>query len=330
MSEISVFAVDGGFFEWKALNGRWELRFPAVVGTAEAALFSINGDDDIILEWPRKVQVGASVLSLSAWARRQQDRLWWQTEDWDSLLKGALSGLCWNSCSVTLVAGLPVSWYGDKDAVREHLLGEHHFQRVGRHRQTVHVVDARVLPQGVGIAMDALMDDAGQVTAKTLFDAPLGVIDIGGGTTNLVATQRLRVLGESRSVEIGGWRAINAMRKVLEAKAPGLRLHDHEVAQVLQGGVAAVGGDVVDLRADAAYILDEFAETLDAEIVSLWGRGALRYQNIYIGGGGSLLIGSRLARRYKQAQLVLNPSFGNARGYFKFGKRIAAAQGAGQ
>ena len=94
-----------------------------------------------------------------------------------------------------IVTGLPVSFYADKDGVREKLLGEHRVQREGRSAQVLKVTDCRVIPQPFGSLLSLALDNQGRIVDNGLATGVVGVIDIGGKTANLLSVNRLSEIG---------------------------------------------------------------------------------------------------------------------------------------
>lgn len=128
---LTVTGLDVGYFGVKVKTNRMEgVSFPATTGTANAVLFSLNGDQDIVLEEPFPVRVGGDVAAQSLWEFRRQDRRWWQKDEWRALFFAALSEASLTTTDMVLTLGWPTSWYlDDKDAIREALTGEHKLKR---------------------------------------------------------------------------------------------------------------------------------------------------------------------------------------------------------
>lgn len=321
---VTGFGVDLGYFQVKGMNFRdWRCCFPSVVGSGESVIFSLNGQTDIQLTYPAPVQIGAGAVDVSTWRRRVQDRLWWQSSEWEYLLLGALTELHWASAQAVLVLGLPVAWYAqDKDGVRNRVLGQHRVTRKDRDMQTFNLVDVRVLPQGLGVLCGEIFDDQGQVANRVLFDSRVAVVDVGGYTTNYVESVGLRVLGASDSRMIGAWRAVAALRSVLAKELPSVSLRDYEVAELLRERVLWMGAERVDLGVQIDSILGLFAEEVMAGMTELW-NGCGQFRSILLSGGGAALIADRIAERYPAVRLVEGAVYGNVRGYLRFARRVA-------
>jgi len=206
--------LNGGYTAFKARNAHQQVLIPSVTGTPDQTRFSVTGGQEgIELLVPHHVLVGEAALTQSAQTQRREDRGWSTGREWYALFAAVLSELTPASVECQVVSGLPLNFYGDKDTLRQRLLGEHHVQRTGRRAQTFRVSEARVIPEPFGTVLDAALDSRGRVVNTELATGTVGVIDIGGKTTNLLAVARLaEVRHESASINVGGWDAVRRVR----------------------------------------------------------------------------------------------------------------------
>ena len=193
--------IDVGYSHTKAIGSGRQVALPSVVGTPDKARFSMNGHAGaIILVHPAHFQVGEGAVQQSRFLHRREDRHWIESDEWYSLFLAALTELTQaNRVELQLVTGLPVAFYGDRQAVRDRLLGDHRVQREGRHAQTLQVVGCRVIPQPFGALLAATLDDRGRIVDQDLATGAVGVIDVGGKTTNLLSVNRLSEIGREFS-----------------------------------------------------------------------------------------------------------------------------------
>jgi len=201
---------DIGYSATKAIAGlKRRTHFASVVGTPDKARFSLNGsgNDDITLVEPAHRLVGEGAVVQSHHLFRREDRDWTTSDEWHILFLAALSELTTaTSAELQIVTGLPVAFYSDRDTVRERLLGEHRLRREDRRAQTLRVTACRVIPQPFGSLLAAALDDRGQVVNADLATGNIGVVDVGGKTTNLLSVNKLAEVGrETASVSIGAW-----------------------------------------------------------------------------------------------------------------------------
>jgi hypothetical protein len=59
-----------------------------------------------------------------------------------------------------------------------------------------------------------------------------------------------------------------------------------------------------------------------AAAAQLW-KGGAALDAVIVTGGGALLVGPYIQERFRHAQVVAEPVFANARGYWRFAQRLA-------
>ncbi len=319
--------IDIGYNATKAVTERRRTTFPSVVGTPDRASFALNGNGDqaLVLVAPTHALVGEEAVNQSRFLNRREDRRWIESDEWLTLFHAALTELTpATAVDIDLVTGLPVAFYSDKTQVQERLLGEHRVQREGRRGQLLRVTNARVIPQPFGSLLAEVLDEHGQIQRSDLAHAAVGLIDIGGKTCNLLSVSRLSEIGrETASVNVGGWTLVRAVRQWLAQSYPGLDdLRDHQLAAAIQARSIRYYGEPV---ADFATVVDELAADLAGQILGeashLWNGGAT-LDAIRITGGGALLLGEHIQRHWPHAQVVAEPVYGNALGYWKLARRL--------
>ncbi|MBN2390989.1 MAG: ParM/StbA family protein [Anaerolineae bacterium] len=319
--------IDIGYNATKAVAAQRRATFPSAVGTPDRARFSLNGkgEDALVLVAPAHVLVGAEAIHQSRFLHRREDRGWIQSDEWLTLFLAALTELTSGTAvDVDVVTGLPVAFYTDKALVQERLLGEHRVQREGRRGQVLRVANVRVIPQPFGSLLAEVLDDRGQIRRNDLAQAAVGLIDIGGKTCNLLSVNRLAEIGrETASVNVGGWTLVRAVRQWLSQHYPGLDdLRDHPLAAAIQQRNLRYYGEPI---AEFAAVVDDLAADLTQQILSeashLWNGGAT-LDALLITGGGALLLGDHIRQHWPHAQIVAEPVYGNAVGYWKLARRL--------
>lgn len=317
--------LDVGYSATKAISGERRVTFPSVVGTPDKARFSVNGADadSIILTEPAHVLVGAGAVVQSRHLLRREDRGWTESDEWYCLALAAITDLTTATVAeLRIVTGLPVAFYADKDKVRDRLFGEHRAQREGRRAQTFKVTDCRVIPQPFGALLAAALDDKGRITDQAMATGAVGVIDVGGKTTNLLSVNRLSEIGrETASVSVGAWDVVRAVRVHLDDHCPDLELRDHQVIEAVIARQVRYFGEPVDLGAVVDAALAPMAEQVIAQATQLW-NGAATLDTVLVTGGGALLLGPYIARHFRHARVVSEPVFANALGYWRFAQRL--------
>jgi len=325
--------IDIGYSSVKTVAGPDRLvTFPSVVGTPDRARFAVNSTDgQVIIDLPGEGSwlVGEGAITQSRFVDRREDRGWIASGAYRRLMLAAFTdatAATW--CELVVVTGLPVAFYSaDKDALRDRFLGHHRVAREGRRAQTFQVTECRVIPQPFGALLAEALNDQGRIVSQDLATGAVGVIDIGGKTTNLLSVNRLAEIGrETASIDLGAWDVARAVREYLADHCPNLELRDHQVIDAIikrhvkYFGTAVNLGDVIDAT------LEPMADQVIAQATQLW-NGAAGLEAILVAGGGALLLGPYLARSFPHVRVVNNPVFANALGYWRFAVRLGAQTG---
>ena len=298
--------------------------FPSVVGTPDKARFSLDSTSAILLEEPRRVLVGADAVLQSRHITRREDRRWIESNEWYTLALAAMTEITTGTrAEMNIVTGLPISFYDDRDAVQARLAGQHRVQREDRPAQQFNVNDVRVIPQPFGALLSVALDNSGKIIDHNLATGQVGVIDIGGKTTNLLAVSSLSEINrETASVGVGAWSVVRALRAWMAREYPDLDLRDHQVAEVVQLRRLTYYGEEIEIGDIIDDILEPMASQIIAEATQLW-NGAAGLKAILVAGGGALLLGEYVRRHFRHARVVDDPVFANATGFWKFARRIA-------
>ena len=316
--------LDIGYSAVKAVSGGRRVTFPSVVGTPDKARFSLSGNTSIILVEPDHVQVGDGAIAQSRFLHRREDRRWVESDEWYALFLSALTELTSATrAELRIVTGLPVSFYADRQTVRDRLLGNHRAQRESRSAQSFQVSECKVIPQPFGALLAVCLNDKGRITDAGLASGAVGVVDVGGKTTNLLSVNRLSEIGrETASVSVGAWDAVRGLRGWLNDNCPDLELRDHQVTDAIIARLVNYYGEPVDLANAVDDILEPLADQVIAEMTQLW-NGAAGLDAILVSGGGALLLGPYIRRHFRHARIVDEPVLANAMGFWRFAERLA-------
>jgi len=224
----------------------------------------------------------------SRFASRREDRGWIESEEYYRLMLAAMTEVTTGSAELAVVTGLPVAYYQDKEILQAQFLGEHRVQREGRRWQTFRVNDCRVIPQPFGAVLAMALDDNGRITNNDIAHGNIGVMDIGGKTTNLLSVHRLaEIAKETSSINPGAWDVVRQVREYLSVTCPELDLRDHEIVQAITQRWVRYFGKHVDLTEIVEATIAPMAEQVIAQASQLWNAGA-RLDAILIFGGGAL------------------------------------------
>ena len=316
--------IDLGYNAVKIKTRKTVTAFPSVVGTPERASFSFNGHTDMIIhtddgQW----LIGESAVAQSRFASRREDRNWIHSPEYYRLMLAALTeASSGSSTEFAVVTGLPVSFYKDKGQLQELFLGQHRVKRNDRNWQSFTVTDCRVIPQPFGAVLAVALDTNGRVINSDIAQGNIGVIDVGGKTTNLLSVSRLSEISkETASISLGAWDIVRQIRQHLAAEFPDLDLRDHELSQVIIQRWFTYFGDTIGIGEVIDDILMPMAEQVVAEASQLWNSGA-RLNKILVAGGGANLLGQYILDHFQHAYIVDNPTFANVEGFYRFSQRF--------
>ena len=316
--------LDIGYNATKTISGDRRASFPSVVGTPDEARWGLAEADTIMLEEPTRVLIGQGAIIQSRFQQQRESRDWTETPEWYALFLASLTELTKATrANLNIVTGLPIKFYGYKEAVQERLLGQHRVKRRGRTAQMFTVTAVRVVPQPFGTLLSVALDDRGIIINSALTTEKVGVIDIGGKTTNLLTVDTLwEVPHETTSVSLGAWDAVRALRDWLSVEYPDLELRDHKISQVVQERQVRYYGQPIELGDVIDDILAPMANDVISRATQMWDKGA-GLEAILISGGGALLLGEYVKRHFRHAVVVEDPVFANALGFWKFARRVA-------
>jgi plasmid segregation protein ParM len=181
---------------------------------------------------------------------------------------------------------------------------------------TAQIVDHRVYAEGVGAWIDAVIDNDGKGN-RDLLNQHVGIIDIGGRTTDIVVMLPNRIVDFKRSgsAEIGVSNVIEAVAEAALAKF-GTAVPHYMIEQALRTGKVTLWSrpeDISDLiRAAVASAMDRLAR----EVSKRLGSGIDLDRVLLVGGGAHVFVDA--AKFFPHLQVVPNPEFANARGFAKF------------
>ena len=328
--------MDIGYANIKVLaDGGVKAIIPSIVGTPNEARFKLVGKDEYIIVQDAAGEmhnVGLGAIEQSRFTARQEDRGWIHTNEWDVLLRAALSTLHKVGMTEALVVtGLPVAFFSqDRDEMRKLIEGTHTIQLKDAAPVIINVTRCLVIPQGMGTVLDAGLDASGNIANPAVANGRVGVIDIGGKTTNLLHAHKMGdVAPETDSIALGGWDAVRAIRDPLQTLCAGVDYKDHEVADAIQAGHINYRGKPLDLSEIIAKTFDPMAAQIVAKARQLWAGEGAKLDAILLSGGGSTLLGGRImqALGHSNITVVNEPVFSNVRGYYKLAIRARNAQG---
>lgn len=204
-----------------------------------------------------------------------------------------------------------------------------------RGEKTVHVVGARVFPEGMSAFYDWALDENCNMTDAfeelTDNDGSALIVDIGGSTTDIVCirmvngdikidhahsgTTKIGVLDVREEIN-------NAYQKKYSTGGFESALSVRAVERIMQNGIHKAGGQTHDLKAD----LDAIFRAVTQRVVSYMQSKAGRindFEVIHFVGGGAVLFGESLKNAVPVGSI--GDEFANARGVLKYMKAQQAS-----
>jgi len=317
---MKTLGLDVGFGFTKVVTGDGKGKFPSVTGSYEENMLQDSGIKPIETE-QESVFVGSDRFMVGSLAVQRSERIyttreknWIETPAYKALVKYAcrVAGLRGNE-KVRIITGLPVG----------------HFRRCKSSLvKTVKEVigletDVRVILQPLGSYFDCLLDDNAIVKDKEFLMSRTGIIDIGFFTIDFVTMQNLNFIKNCHESHEGG--LSSAYRRIAR------HLYDvfdykkevYEMEPVVRDGFVKVFGEKRDVKKTVERTLDELADEIEAKAKILWKEGS-DIDFILVTGGGANALKGRF-NFYKHMRFVHDSQFANARGYFKYGRRLAYA-----
>lgn len=322
-----LLAIDVGYSDVKALIGlngsgyatARRVKNPSVVGTPNAARFALGDtESQIITVNGEPWYYGETAIKLSRFTSKPEDRSWYTSDAYKVLVAAIMAGATdAKAASFDLATGLPLSYYGDRFDWRDSIAGTYTIKLGDRDAQSLTInPDPVVVGQPFGSLLSVALDNDG-VLHDDRFVGKVAVLDIGSKTTNVLACDGLEeVAKNSKSIPVGGWDLVRAVGEYLDTRCPDRDLEPHEIAQAVINKSIWYGPEQIDLTEQIMTYAGELAR----EVVSLATQylGAAKdYQVILVTGGGSYLLGEEIKAHYNFAEIIPDPVFGNAQGYYK-------------
>jgi hypothetical protein len=228
-----------------------------------------------------------------------------------ALLYGAMFKANLPQEPITLMVGLPVDALTGTDAkrtvqaVKDFFRGKHDWQA---NDQPCHmeVVDVRATSQPAAGLFDYLLDDEGRFIPERKahdFPAELGILNIGMNTMDLLVVRGGVVVQKFTAGETLG------VRRLLEMINRDGAYSLAELDEQLRAG-----------RLDIAAFLPVYEREALGFVERQWGKTFTRFRRVITIGGGVLLLGNALLRRFGgRIHVSDDPVLATARGLYKFG-----------
>lgn len=252
----------------------------------------------------------------------------WGSEEWNAMIAGVLARLHpRRSGTIGLTYSLPVSQFrttvwrptDDKgngyeqkvvEYVRELLTRTWEVEingKLNRYDVVGELLD--LLPEGYGTIADLCISDNGrQITDQTLAEGRVIVIDVGGGTTDILTFDRLRPGSYNESLSTGLIHVRKRVEKAIRSKYNRDNIPAKILDEIIQTKHYTHAGYKPD---DVSKIVEAAVEDLMEDIKEEWtqslGRG-VDYNAVVISGGGGPVIAPLLKERIKHGGIYEVPA----------------------
>jgi plasmid segregation protein ParM len=313
-------ALDVGYGYTKLITSDKGIFFPSIVGRAERMEYP---SENFGKELPGvKIILGQKSYFVGELAQRQSTlryelraRSWIDSEIYAVLVLAAFqqAGLIDQPC--TLVTGLPVDYYADRDRLitlfsQDRLL-------------SVKAEQIRVIPQPFGTFFDLLLDSEGSIRENTLTAPSIGIIDIGHYTTDCIRIDEFAYTERASGSISGMSLAYEMIAREMKAKMAASFLSHHFAERLVRRWKEQTAPRPTRYLAHLIRsTLEDLSGQIEGYIQTLWSRDGLPDQ-IILTGGGAYLLNHFLTERIPGLMVVQDPHLANVRGYFKYAKRFS-------
>lgn len=313
--------IDIGYGYTKIYTSEGAKVFPSVVGNHEDTIVQLEGFNPSIVDMidveGQKYLVGESALKHSDRFFNVREKNWIDSITYRVLLSHVLKTINFNGFGVSLVTGLPVSFYkSDKDKLANLIRSLALTYGAG--------LRVKVIPQPMGSFFDFLFDIDGHITDEKLTreDTKIGVLDIGFYTSDLITIHNLEVVEKQiASWENGLSTAYTKIAKDIETKYE-LTKEVHDIEKAVRSGYIKTFGEKHDISNIVNSRMRELANEIEARVRTIWKSGA-DIDIIIVSGGGASALRNYL-KLYKNVYFLdKDGQISNARGFWKYARRLS-------
>ena len=248
----------------------------------------------------------------------------------DGMIRAGLAGK-----TVHLVTGLPVNDYYKDAKLNEALIASKKLNicdadiKALSGEEVVKIVDHRVACEAIAAVYDMAICDDGTDNVdffKLLEMAPVGVIDIGGKTTDLAVVYLSNGMPQvdmarTSSLDYGMLRVAEQIKRELQIAHKVDEISPRALYKVMAERRVVLYGKDTDVSASVALALTKVLPDLFDRIRASWGNAQDLAKVIVVGGGAYLLADEIKNSLYPHAETKKEPEYANARGMLKLAMR---------
>lgn len=313
----------------KLVTSTKELSFQSVISVEDqtATGFSAAGlssNHDFVIEFRgKRWAIGDTVAShgLTPVTIRHRSRI--ETDFYQVLFAASLALGIGNSAEVQPIISLPPAAYWDKDKQKKMLAGTYEVGFGGKTlTYSVPIETIQVVPEGFGTAVLMCLDAKGKVTDSSLFNAKVGVVDIGTLTTDFLMFDKLKLIRKSTD-------SINHALSDLHEKlrtfvsSQGVDVDVWEADDTLRDGYYLKAGRRVSITTERGNWASDLTQAIAGQIRTVWSGGD-EVEYIIVTGDGSPYVAPLLAQEFEHIYEInstehgVEPWFSNAEGAYRY------------
>lgn len=305
--------LDLGFSWTKGQNSSKIFKQPSITGTIKNVFEENIKPDDFVYN---------DSLFVGNLAARHSDVKYFTLDsnkpeamNTEAIMKTSL-GYLYNKKPLNLITGLPYKFYFDQKSTLENNImsfnDESPFMlKRGRSKSNnikLNISEIKIVPQGYGIAMDYILDNAGKIANKNVASKKILVVDLGFYTLNLLGLDKMEIMGESDSTFTGVNKAYKLIQKELMSRF-GKSPEIHQLDKYVLSG--KYEGYVISPIINGAF------QALAMQIMNDINSLNIRFDYYLIGGGAAEFVYEYLDMPNK----VLFNQLSQINGYNKIGVR---------
>ncbi|OEF96285.1 ParM/StbA family protein [Desulfuribacillus alkaliarsenatis] len=326
-------AIDIGYGFVKAMNENGEtLRFPSVVALDRSekmrTILKSQNEDYSVSIWPagelensKKYLVGDAAMVGGSGLRTWEEKAIENTNM--QILIATAAALLGNDEDIELAVGLPLTYYRSQKEDVTVLLKKLDVSVIveGHNRKRVKVSDVYVFPQGAGAYYAACLGIDGDVKNPQLVSSPVGLIDIGYRTTDILVMSKgkkglMPREDLSGGIDLGMKYAYQIVQnEVEEVVKKSVDLLSVEKAIFWEDSKLLHRGSEIDLAGfeDGAY--EELAHQITSKVKIRWGDEIDSLSAVIIAGGGGEVLAPYLRHSFPTMIKMEKAAFANVEGF---------------
>jgi plasmid segregation protein ParM len=326
-------AIDIGYGFVKAMNENGDtIRFPSVVAFDRSermrSILKSNGEDYSVSIWPagelensKSYLIGDAAMVGGSGIRTWEEKAV-ENANLEILIATAAS-LLGNDDEIDLVVGLPLTYYRTQKDELTSLLKKLDVSIIveGYNRKRVRVNTVYVFPQGAGAYYAACLTINGEVKNPELVNNPVGLIDIGYRTTDILVMSKgkkgLMPREElSGGIDLGMKFAYQIVQNEIEevVKKP-IDLLAIEKAIFWEQSKLLHRGIEYSLSEYEQFANEELANQITAKVKIKWGDEIDNLSAVIIAGGGGEALAPYLKRSFPTMITMERAAFANVEGF---------------